>query len=362
MTLTLTTVTLKARCTASWTWSLLASGCTWKMYLCWPASRAPFSVIRARWMTCIGWRSLLIGFGLRLYGGTSAAGARRRGRCLGLSRGSLPASRGGSFFGWSRRSGATRRARRGYFRRWSRLAGDAPEGLGAAHGFLCHHQVTVDHHVDDVQVVGGDDLAPGQVARGQEDLAVRLARDDKRRALRTQVHQDALHLLGLRLVERQPLDNADLAVRCLAREGGADGEAAHLLGQALAVVARFGTEGDAATAMVRRADGTLAGPAGVLLHADLAGAALDLAAGQRAGAAAALGVAPGDERLVQDRDVRLNAEDVVIHLNGPQLLTFQVFHRQLHFTPVPFHILTMRQSREPPATHSCCRVPGPPGP
>jgi len=123
-------------------------------------------------------------------------------------------------------------------------------------------------------------------------------------------------------------DGSDIAG--LAREGGPNGEPPHLLRETLGVATGSRPEGRATANADRRAVATGTRCACGLLAVDLAGAALNFAAGLCHGVAAALVGALGDERLVEDSHVRLDAEDGLIHIHFAQLPPDLIHNGELH--------------------------------
>ena len=100
------------------------------------------------------------------------------------------------------------------------------------------------------------------------------------------------------------------------RRGPSAGRRHHLLGRALGVAAGLGPDGHATATPVRRPGGALAGPAGALLAPRLAPATADLGPGEGAVVAGADAGQLGGDHLVHHRDVRRDAEDVVVELGG----------------------------------------------
>ncbi|GMA88030.1 hypothetical protein GCM10025868_32800 [Angustibacter aerolatus] len=104
-------------------------------------------------------------------------------------------------------------------------------------------------------------------------------------------------------------------------ERTAQGGRLHLLGRALAVVARLRAVDDATTGELRRARRALAGATGALLAVGLATATADLATGLRRVRALASRGLLGHDDLVHQRDVRLHVEDLGGQVDGAGLLT-----------------------------------------
>ena len=113
-------------------------------------------------------------------------------------------------------------------------------------------------------------------------------------------------------------------------ERRAQREADHLLGRALAVVARLRAVGHTTAAPVRRADRALAGAAGALLAPRLRATTADLGPGLRAVRARPGGGELRGDDLVHDRDVRLDAEQLVGHVDRAGVRAGRRLHVELH--------------------------------
>src|SRR5437870_2056177 len=84
-------------------------------------------------------------------------------------------------------------------------------------------------HIADVEVRGRKDLRLVKVAGAGEHGAVGLSGHNERRSLDADLAQDAEHLLRLRRLEGQFVDDDELAVGDLTRQSGAYRQALHLL-------------------------------------------------------------------------------------------------------------------------------------
>src|SRR6185436_6842114 len=107
---------------------------------------------------------------------------------------------------------------------------------------------------------------------------------------------------------------------------------------------RFRAEGNATANMVRSPDRALARTPEALLAARLHGRAFDFAPPLRARAAGTAVRHLGDVGLVEDRCVRLDAEDLVGNVDGAQRLAGRVVDGQLHFATC----LALRTRTSPP--------------
>ena len=124
-----------------------------------------------------------------------------------------------------------------------------------------------------------------------------------------------MRVLGAGLADPPLVDDEHLALGGAVGQRRAQREPDHLLGSALAVVARLRAVRHTTTTPVRRADRALAGAAGALLAPRLRATAADLGPGLRAVRAGAGGRELRGDDLVHHRGVGLDAEQVVGHVD-----------------------------------------------
>ena len=178
---------------------------------------------------------------------------------------------------------------------------------------LGEDDVVADQHVVGVELVGDEQVHLGDVAQAQPADARRRARARPARCAR----------LGDACAARpappwstgvspstKAVDDVHAAVAGPVGQGTAQGGGLHLLGGALAVVARRRAVDDATAGELRRADRALTGAAGALLLVRLAAAAADLAAGLGVVRALPGRGQLGHDDLVDQRDVDLDVEDL----------------------------------------------------
>src|SRR5262249_25959720 len=154
-------------------------------------------------------------------------------------------------------------------------------------------------------------LDAGQIASRALYVLVLAVEDDQRLAVELERRQAGQHILGARLLERQPIDESDLVGGILGRERRAHRQAAHLARHRLRIFTRVRAVGSAAALAVGGADRALARAAGALLTIQLARTADDLAT--PAGivrAEPSVGLL-AHHRLMHHRDVRLDAKDIL---------------------------------------------------
>ena len=182
-------------------------------------------------------------------------------------------------------------------------------GLGEDNVIGNEHVVGVELvNVEHVQVYDVADAQCGNVVGALDD-------DQQIPAVRHSGQSSHCNLGGRLGAGNQFSDDVDTAVACTVRQGAAQCSSLHLLGGALAVVARGGTVDNATAGHVRGADGTLTGTAGTLLCERLAactgyfGAVLGLV-GTLAGSSEL-----SDNNLVQQRHVGLYVEDLCRQVN-----------------------------------------------
>src|SRR5690606_21520188 len=180
-------------------------------------------------------------------------------------------------------------------------------------------------HVVGVELVDREDVDVREVAqRLPGDVVLAREHDERRAALREACEGRERGLRRRRLAETEALDDVHATGAGAVRERTAQRGSLHLLGGALAVVARHGAVHDAAARELRGAHRALTGAAGALLAVRLAATTTDLATRlDRVGALARRGELRHDD-LVDEGDVGLDVEELAGQLGRAGLLALGV--------------------------------------
>ncbi len=226
---------------------------------------------------------------------------------------------------------------------------------GGGNDVLGEHDPLVAEHVVGVEFARADDLHARDVAEAQGRRGVVTTDDHEGRAGDAEGVERHLGGLGLRRVDAPAVDDDDLALVGPVGQGRLERQLHHLLRGLLVVLAGLRPEGDATTAEVRSADRALASVAGALLGVGLAAATAHFGAGLGALRAGAAGGELGRDDLVHHRDVGLDAEHVVVDLDGAGVLAGHVLEREsCHVQPFfpfsgPAIFTALRTMTTPPA-------------
>jgi hypothetical protein len=181
--------------------------------------------------------------------------------------------------------------------------------------------------VVDVQPLRRQHVDERQVARGQAEVRVDLRPGDDQHGAEAELVEGQLEELRLALLEARLVEDHQLAIDDLARQGALEAEHPDLARQREAVVARVGAEGDAAAAEDVAPPRAVAGAPGPLLLVELRTGACDLGPGLHlAGAGPALRELPQDH-TVEDVAPHLDAVDRVVELDRAHLLGGEVSDR-----------------------------------
>jgi hypothetical protein len=194
-----------------------------------------------------------------------------------------------------------------------------------------------------VDIGGQAGLDAADVGSALDQLLLQLSCGDQALALGADGGQQVGNGLGLVLIHDQAVDDDQVAVGSLVRQGGLDGQTLDLLVQGVAVIAGLGAQSDATVSPLGAAGGTLTGMTGTLLAPRLAAAAGNFGAGLGALGALTLVGQEVDHGSVHYFLIRGDTEDGVGKLNIRDLLAAFVQNVKFHlcFPPYAFTLSAM---------------------
>ena len=203
-------------------------------------------------------------------------------------------------------------------------AGAASTDEGVKSGLAEHDGPRVDDVVG-VELIGGQDVDPVEVAHGQPGDLLAAIQDDEHLAELGETGEDGLGLLGRGLVTvNQGGHDEDAIVASHVGQSATQSSSHHLLGGALSVGARLRTVNGAATDPLWCTGRTLTGTTGALLAPRLLATTGDQATSLRGVGALTSSRELGDDDLMDQRNVGVRVEDVTGKLSRPGLLALDV--------------------------------------